>query len=114
MNWNDASILDCRQDAVLLSSAEDARDHIGNALGRDASIVIVSADQCGDRFFDLSSGVAGDIAQKFVNYGIRLIVVGDISGRIAKSTSLRDFVRECNHGRQVWFVRDTTELDQRL
>jgi len=114
MNLNDTSVLDCRLDEVTLRSAQDARDLIGTALGRQSSIVIVSSDQCGDGFFDLSTGVAGDTVQKFVNYGIRLIVVGDINDRAAKSTSLRDFVRECNRGRQIWFVHDATELEQRL
>jgi hypothetical protein len=30
------------------------------------------------------------------------------------STALRDWVTEANRGRQVWFVADLAELDQRL
>ena len=64
-------------------------------------------------FFDLRSGVAGDIVQKFVNYGLRLAVVGDISESLERSGALRDFVRESNRGRQVWFVADEAELARR-
>jgi hypothetical protein len=67
-----------------------------------------------DGFFDLSTRVAGEIAQKFVNYRRRLVVVGDIERRLLGSQSLRDFVRECNRGRQIWFVRDTEALASRL
>jgi hypothetical protein len=45
-----------------------------------------------------------------VNYGLRLAVVGDISEPLADSEALRDFVRESNRGRQVWFVADVAGL----
>ena len=65
-------------------------------------------------FFVLTSGVAGAVVQKFVNYRVRLAVVGDVSGFVAESTALRDFVREANRGRQTWFVADEAELAGRL
>jgi hypothetical protein len=52
--------------------------------------------------------------QKFVNYRMRLVVLGDISGYVASSTALRDLVYESNQGSQVWFVADLDELDARL
>ena len=41
---------------------------------------------------------------------MRLIV----TGFVAASSALRDFVYESNRGRQVWFVTDRAELKQRL
>ncbi|MFE0098621.1 DUF4180 domain-containing protein, partial [Streptomyces sp. NPDC059015] len=32
----------------------------------------------------------------------------------AAAPALRDFVRECNRGRQTWFVADGGELRERL
>ena len=52
--------------------------------------------------------------QKFVNYGVAVAFVGDVSEAIAASTALRDFVRESNRGRHVWFVTDMVELEVRL
>jgi hypothetical protein len=52
--------------------------------------------------------------QKFVNYGVRLAIVGDISAHVAASTPFRDLVYESNRGRQVWFVADLDALDSRL
>ena len=52
-------------------------------------------------FFDLSTGVAGELAQKLANYGIRMAaVVPDLS---ACSARFRDFARETNAGRQLCF-----------
>ena len=50
-------------------------------------------------FFALATGVAGAVVQKFVNYRLRLVVVGDVTEHVAASTALRDFVREANRGR---------------
>jgi hypothetical protein len=43
-----------------------------------------------------------------------MAVVGDISRHTESSSALRDFVRECNRGRQTWFLADIGELRERL
>lgn len=58
-------------------------------------------------FFVLSSGLAGEILQKFVNYGIKLAIYGDYSQYTSKP--LRDFIYESNQGRDVFFVKDAGE-----
>jgi hypothetical protein len=45
-------------------------------------------------FFNLTTGLAGEILQKFSNYRMRLAVLGDFSD--IESKSLRDFIRESN------------------
>ena len=52
-------------------------------------------------FFILSTGLAGAVLQKFINYGAKLAVYGDYSGYTSKP--LRDFIRESNRGRDVFF-----------
>jgi len=90
-----------------------ASDLVGAALGR-ADVVAVPVARLAPAFFALSTGVAGEIVQKFVTYRLHLVVVGDIGRHIAASTALRDFVREANRGRQTWFVADAEELAARL
>lgn len=58
--------------------------------------------------------MAGDFVQKFANYRQGLAVVGDISQALTESSALRDFVRESNRGRHVWFVADEADLERRL
>lgn len=65
-------------------------------------------------FFDLRSGVAGDIAQACANYRIGLAIVGDIAGHIAASRPFAAFVRESERGRHIRFVADEAELRTRL
>jgi len=52
-------------------------------------------------FFDLSTGVAGELAQKLANYGVRMAaVVPDLS---VHSARFQDFAREANRGQQLRF-----------
>lgn len=58
-------------------------------------------------FFDLSTGVAGELVQKLVNYGIRMAaVVPDLA---AHSERFREFAREANAGRRFRFFATREE-----
>jgi hypothetical protein len=106
-------VLVCDRDGGPIAGTQDALDVIGAAFS-EAEVVAVPVDRFDDRFFTLRTGLAGEIMQKFVNYRLRLVIVGDIAPRLAASTALRDLVRESNQGDQVWFVADLDELDARL
>ena len=58
-------------------------------------------------FFVLSSGVAGEILQKVVNYRIKLAIFGDFSSYHSKP--LQDFIRESNRGRHIFFAETEQE-----
>ncbi len=63
-------------------------------------------------FFILSSGLAGEILQKFVNYGIRFVVYGDYSTYTSKP--LKDFIYESNQGKDIFFVATEDEAVEML
>jgi hypothetical protein len=94
--------------------ALDPIDLIAQALGEQADLVSVPAARLAPGFFDLRSGLAGEFAQKFVNYRVRLAVIGDISAQLDGSAALRAFVAESNRGRQLWFLPTQADLDDRL
>lgn len=54
-----------------------------------------------DDFFVLSSCLAGEILQKFINYGVRFAIYGDFSKYTSKP--LKDFMYECNKGKDIYF-----------
>jgi hypothetical protein len=60
-----------------------------------------------EAFFQLNTGFAGEVLQKFTNYRMRIAVTGDFSGYTSKS--LRDFMYESNMGRQVFFKASVEE-----
>lgn len=58
-------------------------------------------------FFILSTGLAGEILQKFINYGGRIPIYGDYSHYTSKP--LKDFIYESNKGKDVFFVSTKEE-----
>ncbi len=63
-------------------------------------------------FFILSRGLAGEILQKYINYGGRIAIVGDYSHYTSKP--LKDFIYESNNGKDVFFVSTEEEAIERL
>ncbi|PWL44091.1 DUF4180 domain-containing protein [Christensenella sp. MSJ-20] len=63
-------------------------------------------------FFRLSTGLLGEILQKYQNYGMKLAVYGDYSGYTSKP--LRDFIYESNEGRDFFFLSTQKEALERL
>ena len=106
-------VLLCDDDGPKIAGTQDALDLIGSAFSA-AETVAVPAGRFDEQFFHLRTGLAGEIMQKFVNYRIRLVVVGDISAHTQVSTALRDLVTESNRGSQIWFVNDLGQLAARL
>jgi hypothetical protein len=52
--------------------------------------------------------------QKFVTYGVRVAILGDIAKYENESEAFRDWVYEANRGRDLWFVASREELEKRL
>ncbi|GAA4780665.1 hypothetical protein GCM10023200_12400 [Actinomycetospora chlora] len=102
-------VLDATGPAI--AGDEAVLDVVGQALGDGAEVVAIPASRLDPAFAQLASGVAGAVVQKFVNYRLRLVVVGTLG---ATSGPVADWVREANRGRELWFVADLDELDARL
>ena len=107
-------ILRTPSDGPTIAVPQDALDLIGEAWGASAGTVVVPVERFDPAFFDLTSGLLGEITQKFVNYRIRLVVLGDITEHAAASKAFRDYVYEANSGEGIWFVADEAELGLRL
>jgi hypothetical protein len=97
-----------------LRSERDALGAIGEAYGESPAWLAIPAPRFAPECFDLKTRGLGEILQKFVNYGHRVAIVGDVSVHLAASAAFRDFVREANRGRQIWFVASLQELTARL
>ncbi|HVI32742.1 DUF4180 domain-containing protein [Phenylobacterium sp.] len=109
-----ATVLVCAADGPLLAGDREASDLLGEVLGARAEILAIPVERLPSAFFDLKTRLAGEVLQKFVNYGVRVAIVGDVSAAVARSDALRDFVRESNRGRSVWFVDDLAALEAKL
>jgi hypothetical protein len=91
----------------FINTIDDAVDLLGNSDYLGARKVIIRENQVCNDFFDLKTGVAGEILQKFSNYRIQLAIVGDFSKYTSKS--LRDFIYESNKSGLIFFASSEDE-----
>jgi len=91
----------------IIHDAQEAAELLMNCRYQGADSLIIREENLPPAFFDLKTGVAGDILQKFSTYSGRLAIIGDFSKYDSKS--LRDFIYESNKGRRINFVSDIDE-----
>ncbi|MCI1113670.1 DUF4180 domain-containing protein, partial [Stenotrophomonas maltophilia] len=56
--------------------------------------------------------LAGEILQKFINYRVKIAVVGDFS--VYSSQSLKDFIYESNKGNDIFFLPTEQQAIEKL
>ena len=88
-------------------SVEDVLDLLMNARYQGALGLILSEANLSPDFFELESGMAGEILQKFSTYDMRLAIVGDFN-KVSRR-SLRDFIYESNKIGRINFVGSLDE-----
>ena len=102
-----------RSDGLLITDAQSALDLMATvSYENDCDCFMLRKEAIVEDFFVLRSGVAGEIAQKFVNYGKKLAIVGDFGGYASKP--LQDFIRESNRGNSLVFAATEQEGIARL
>ena len=93
---------------VVISDAQAALDLLMTVkYETGAKNIAIDKRLVAEDFFILSSGLAGEILQKFINYGGRIAIFGDYTHY--KSKPLHDFIYESNKGKDVFFVPTEAE-----
>ena len=106
------NVFEVEPDGPPIATGADALGVIYDERAADADWIAVPVARLDPAFFDLRSGVAGEIAQKAANYRVRIAVVGDVSAHTERSDAFRDFVREAQRGAHLRFVDDVSYLDR--
>ncbi|SDI86402.1 DUF4180 domain-containing protein [Chryseobacterium jejuense] len=101
-NAGNIKIAEVTSDQIIIQSAEDGLDLMGNIYYQGFDKVIVYEKNITLDFFDLKTKIAGEILQKFSNYRIGLAIIGDFSKY--ESKSMKDFIFESNKTGHVNFV----------
>lgn len=92
---------------LLFSTKEEGSDLIGTVYFNGFDRVILHQKNLPNSFFDLKTGVAGEVLQKSSNFRIRMAIV--MNEMEFSSKSLNDFIRESNRGNQLHFVTSLEE-----
>lgn len=110
---SDKSIVYVTSDDILILNTQSALDLIASISYTTYCNNIILDKKCVcEDFFDLSTGTAGEILQKFINYNIRIAIVGDYSHYTSKH--LHDFLYESNKGNHIFFTSSIEEAEVRL
>ena len=108
----DITIAEIVSSEVILYTAQDALELFGNFYPEHVHGVMLHEHNLPPEFFQLRTRLAGDILQKFVNYGVKLAIVGDFSHY--QSKALADFIYESNQGNHFFFAATRAEAMGRL
>jgi hypothetical protein len=74
--------------------------------------IVLNKMSISEDFFHLKTKLAGEILQKFINYGVKLAIIGDFS--VYTSKSLKAFIYECNKRKDIFFLPDEKQAIEKL
>jgi hypothetical protein len=112
ININEIHIAEIISDDIVIKSTQDALDLMADCRYQGAEKIIIREKNIIPEFFDLKTGIAGEILQKFTTYRVQLAIVGDYSKYTSKS--LRDFIYESNKHGRISFVNTVEEAKEKL
>lgn len=105
---NNNEVAEIIADEVIIHNLEDALDLIGNVYYQRFDTLILHEKNITPKFFDLKTKLAGEVLQKFTQYQLALVIIGDFGKH--QSKSLNDFIYESNMSKQVNFVKTLDNL----
>lgn len=93
---------------IVIKDIQSALDLLATVWYETGSnYLIITKESITEDFFVLSTRLAGEILQKFINYNIKVAITGDYSGYTSKP--LKDFIYECNNGKDIFFLSTIEE-----
>ena len=110
---NNVEIAMVNSNNILITDVQSALDFIATVnYETGCNRIVIDKSLISEDFFNLSTKIAGDILQKFINYQTKIAIIGDFS--VYSSKSLRDFIYECNNGKDIFFLSDVKQAIEKL
>ncbi len=103
----DIKVAEVKSDSFVINDKEDGLDLLGNLYFQGFDHVVLHKENITPDFFDLKSGIAGEVLQKFSNYRVKLAIIGNFA--VHQSKSLKDFIIESNKLGQINFTESLKE-----
>ncbi|UHA72484.1 DUF4180 domain-containing protein [Paenibacillus sp. 481] len=98
---------------ILIEDVQSALDLMATVrYETDCDRFVLHKSVLNESFFDLKTRLAGEILQKFINYHVKVAIVGDFTAYSSKS--LRDFIYECNNGKDIFFLPTEQQAIEKL
>lgn len=110
---NNIEIAIVNSNEILIIDVQSALDLIATvSYEAGCDRIILNKSAIVEDFFHLKTKLAGEILQKFINYHVKIAIVGDFS--IYESKSLKDFIYESNNGKDIFFLPDEIQAIKKL
>jgi hypothetical protein len=109
---NCGKIAEIQSENIIINKVQDALDIMADADYQGARSIILCEKNINPDFFDLKTKLAGEILQKFMNYQVKVAIVGEFEKYNSKS--FQDFLYECNKGGHIYFQPDTEKAIAKL
>ncbi|NLB91280.1 MAG: DUF4180 domain-containing protein [Clostridiales bacterium] len=108
-----AFVTESTKDAKVITDVSSILDLLASVSYQYATNkILISKALFSTDFFILSTGLAGEILQKLITYGMKIAIFGDYS--VYTSKPLQDFIYESNKGKDIFFVSTKEEGLDRL
>jgi hypothetical protein len=107
-----AIIAEVQSTGIVIAEVQDALDLMADCYYDGTNKIIIRRKNLHPDFFDLKTGFAGEILQKFSTYELQLAIVGDYSD--ITSNSMKDFMWESNKLGQILFVDSIEKALEKL
>lgn len=106
-------IIEAADDEKVIADVQSALDLMMRAKYEwNTDRIAIDKKAVADDFFILSTTLAGEILEKYIQYGMKLAIFGDFS--VYTSKPLKDFIFESNKGKDFFFVTGEEEAVQKL
>ncbi|MBK8987526.1 MAG: DUF4180 domain-containing protein [Chloroflexi bacterium] len=96
----------------IIASGGDVLDLLANSVHTQSQKLLLDEAHLAPAFFDLSSGLAGEVFLKLTNYRIKTAFVVNLAA--IPSPRFHELVYECNRGNQIHFFTDRAAAEQWL
>jgi hypothetical protein len=91
----------------IIHSPQDFLDMMAWGGENGTNLLLLQEPNFAPAFYDLKTGLAGEILQKLSNYGCRLAIHGSFAS--VRSERFRELMREANKGSQLRFAESRDE-----
>jgi hypothetical protein len=98
-----AYVVSCSAQAII-GNANDVLDLLALGGEHETNLFFLKETDFDAAFYDLKSGLAGEIVQKFSNYRVRAVIVGSFGS--VRSKRFQEFMAESNKGNQLRFMQE--------
>lgn len=110
---NNVRIAKIKSNEILIKDGQSALDLLVTVTYEtDCDRIIIDKSAITEDFFDLSTKLAGEVLQKFINFHFKAAFIGDFSAY--ESNSLKNFIYECNKGKDIFFLPDENQAVEKL